>query len=251
MAKERIPANNGNGFYNIKEQGEFEFVDPLKKAKEQYINSSLFIDESILLSKGIDINDPEVRSILISRALAGWVEMYGTITDVHIPKKAIKLLESNRKKEQLKLVKGLTFNTISLQAFIILAGEYHGYSYSFYKSEFLPTGMDEAALPKLAYHDPDETEVKIAGETQLNEKQIKGIIKERSVKIAKFLDREDEWHCFFYTYRSLRSEENHQNGLPHLHYISNRWGIPRREVVKQIKSKHYKLPQLPHIPFER
>ena len=90
MAKKRIPDNDGNGFYNIQEQGEFEFVDPLKKTKEQYINSSLFIDESILLSRGLDVNDPEIRSILASRALAGWLEMYNTITDVHIPKKAIK-----------------------------------------------------------------------------------------------------------------------------------------------------------------
>lgn len=57
--------------------------------------------------------------------------------------------------------------------------------------------------------------------------------------MAKFLDKGDTWHCFFTVYRSLRGEESWQDGQPHFHYISDKWGISRKDAVEQLKGDKY------------
>jgi hypothetical protein len=81
--------------------------------------------------------------------------------------------------------------------------------------------------------------------------QLKQVVEHRHVAVAKFLDIGKQWHCFFLTFRSLRGEENHDGGTPHMHYISDKWGISRSSVVKQLTSKKYKLPSLPHVEYIR
>lgn len=57
--------------------------------------------------------------------------------------------------------------------------------------------------------------------------------------------------AFFATYKSFRGEETWLGEKqPHYHYISSGFGIERKEVVKQLKSKKYKLGNLPHIKLE-
>ncbi len=80
---------------------------------------------------------------------------------------------------------------------------------------------------------------------------MKQAIEHRKVKVAKILDKGDEWHCFFATFKSFRGEETWLGAnQPHYHYISNVFGIGRAEVVNQIKSEKYKLGNLPHIKLE-
>ena len=48
----------------------------------------------------------------------------------------------------------------------------------------------------------------------------------------KFIDKEDEWHCLFLTYDSIRGKESWNGGQPHYHYISDKFGIPRAEWLR-------------------
>lgn len=73
------------------------------------------------------------------------------------------------------------------------------------------------------------------------------MIENRKVVVAKLLDKCDEWHCFFVTYDSLKGKELWQNGQPHFHYISDKFGLSREEVVKSLKDRKYNLGSLPHI----
>ena len=69
----------------------------------------------------------------------------------------------------------------------------------------------------------------------------------RKRTISKFLDKNGSWHCFFLTFDSRKGKESWKGGQPHYHYISDKFGIPRSKVVKELKSKKYKLGALPHI----
>ncbi len=103
-------------------------------------------------------------------------------------------------------------------------------------------------MPIFAHH-LENNEVKIIGNTTLTKGQIKSAINQRHAVVAKFLDKGDKWHCFFQTYRSIRGMETGE--YPHLHYISHAWGLSREHVLRQLRSKNYKLPSsLPHIRFE-
>lgn len=61
--------------------------------------------------------------------------------------------------------------------------------------------------------------------------------------LAKIIDHGKHWHCFFRMSDDLTEEETSTD----LHYLSSAFGIDRAEVVKQIKSREYKLGDLPHI----
>src|SRR5690606_38963738 len=116
-----------------------------------------------------------------------------------------------------------------------------------YKSEHNPSGLNEADLPPFAYIEEERDKLKSVGDTSLSDGQLKQIIKHKHVVAAKFLDNDDSWHCFFFTYKALRGEEGSQP--PHLHYISSAWNIERSEVIAQLREKNYHLPALPHINY--
>ena len=65
------------------------------------------------------------------------------------------------------------------------------------------------------------------------------VIEQRKVIVAKFFDRGSEWHCLFLTFNSLAGKENWKGGQPHLHYISDKYGLTREEAVNRFKSNNY------------
>lgn len=81
--------------------------------------------------------------------------------------------------------------------------------------------------------------MKTAGETKLTEGQLKNVINHRKVTISKFLDKGDLWHCFFITYNSIGGKDKWQDGQPHYHYISDKWGFNRKDAVERLKSTNY------------
>jgi hypothetical protein len=71
--------------------------------------------------------------------------------------------------------------------------------------------------------------------------------------IAKFIGDDRNWHCFFTNYKSLKGKEKtYKNGQPHFHYISDKWGLTRDEVIEQLGKRKYKLPSsMPHLDYSR
>jgi len=83
----------------------------------------------------------------------------------------------------------------------------------------------------------DRDQVKKSGEkSTLSNGQLKQAIEQRIV-IAKFLDKDEKWHCLFVTHDSLRGEENRKNGQPHFPYILSNFGLSIEKVVKSLKSR--------------
>jgi hypothetical protein len=155
-----------------------------------------------------------------------------------VPPNLISLLNSQSKKEQERLLRGQSLSPYQLSAYLFRAWSEFGFSFSNYTGEHHHKGVDESTLPSLIVVGDDQ-KVRTAGETTLTEGQLKNVVNYRKVTVTKFLDKGENWHCFFTVYKSLRGEESWKDGQPHFHYISDKWGISREEAVKQLKSEKY------------
>ena len=186
-----------------------------------------------------------MNKVISKKVKEEWDEKYKEIKKTKVPDNLKNLFSANKKKDQVKLLKGLTITSDILIAFLFYAWEEQGYSFSQYKGEHQRKGLNKKELPTVVYVEDDKVER--IGESDLSDGQLKQAIQQRTVVVAKFLDKGEEWHCLFATYNSFKGEENWQNGQPHFHYISNKFGIPREKVVESLKSRYYKLGSLPHV----
>lgn len=237
-----------NGTFNFYEAGDFEYVNPIEQISGIYINSAIELERSVLKLTKFEGSEEIIEKVLLKRALKDWDSKHNEIIKTTIPKNLIELLTSSTKKEQIKLLKGLSINTSQLIAFVFLAFEQFGFKFSQYKAQHHHSGLNINHLPQLIYVE-DNGNVKTIGKTVLTKGQQLQAVEHRKATVSKFLDNDNGWHCFFLTFRSLSGKETYKNGQPHLHYISDKWGIDREEVKAQLTSKDYRLPPLPHIDF--
>ena len=175
-------------------------------------------------------------------------EFIESFRKVQVPVELIQILETSKKKEQTKLLNGLRMNPDILMAFLLIAGD-KGFTLSQYQSEHQTNAIDSTKMP-IAYRQKEDGTIEKFGKTELTDGQLKQALEQRSVKVAKILENNNEWHCFFLTYNSIGGKENWQNGQPHFHYLSNLFGIQKNDVIEQIKSKNYNLGNLPHIALD-
>lgn len=234
--------------YSIGVVEDFEYASPRDKLREVYLGHTFFSYKIFFAMQRLNFPIAFVEKLFIKRAETEWQEEYKKLIAIPVPNNLESILISTSKKEQEKLLRGLSLTTDELTAFILKAGD-SGYSWSQYRSSHHHKGFDESLLPQAV--EVKEGTVHVVGETILTEGQLKQAVEHRSVKVSKFFDRNGIWHCFFLTFKSLGGKENYKNGQPHLHYISNYWGIARADVVAQLQSKDYSLPSLPHINFQR
>jgi hypothetical protein len=171
------------------------------------------------------------------KALEYWDDELNEVNNTIVPDNFLLLLDSTTKADQVKLLRGQSLTPEQLIAFIFKAWADYGFTFSQYIAEHHQKGVDESKLPTLIHVKGDR--VKTVGETSLTPGQLKNIIAHRKVIIAKFLDRGDDWHCLFLTFNSLARKENWQDGQPHFHYISDKFGLTRKEVVNRIKIGNY------------
>ena len=175
---------------------------------------------------------------LYERASKKYEKWYKSIRSTDIPQNFIKLLSAESKNEQEKLLKRQTLTVEQLMAFIFIAYEDYGFTLSEYVGKNHRKGINESDLPTLI-HVNDDKSIKKVGETTMTDGQLKNVIESRKVVVSKFLDKDDEWHCFFLTFNSIAGRENWKGGQAHFHYISDKYLISREDAVKQLKSKRY------------
>jgi hypothetical protein len=234
----------------IFEETDFEHVNPIKHYGDSFIVKQMVL-RGVPDSELNGTNRISDKSLSIYKAAtANWSEMLAGFRKVNVPEKMIALLTSKRKNEQERLLKGAVLTPDILMAFLIKAHEEFGYTLSSYSSEHAAKGVYSSKMP-LAYEVKEDGKVQVYGNTELSEGQLRQAIEQRRVKVGKFIDNCDHWHCFFTTYRSLRGEETWLGEKqPHYHYISNYFGIERTKVIEEIKSERYSLGNLPHLKLE-
>jgi hypothetical protein len=183
----------------------------------------------------------KIRQTLIKMAVESWPTALAEMKSEPVPEYLTTLLRAEDKKAQIRALKGATINAKQLGAFILEAEQY-GFTYSKYLEKHLPGNVDRSNLPRFFEKRADGT-VKTAGKTSMSDAQLKQVLDQRKATVATILDRGDDWHCFFATYRGLAGEENYkaeQGGQAHYHYISSKWGsVTRQQVVDAIRSGTY------------
>lgn len=245
MAIDIIPDNDGKGFTQVGYSDDFEYVNPIEQVRNMSLENSISLERTMLLLRKPPFPISDLDDFLYKRAEKVWQERYTGIMDTKYSENFDRLLESNKKQEQVNLLKNQKISPFGLTAFIFNAFQKYGYTYSQYRADHNRNGLDETKLPTLIHLKEDE--VVVSGKTDLTDGQLKQVIQHRKVIISKFIDNGDNWHCFFTTYQSLKGEENWNEGTPHYHYISNTFGLTRQQVLNELKSKDYKLNNLPHI----
>lgn len=237
--------DGGNGRYTIFQSEDFEYINPIEYYKAAFVQTTIAMMRDLVTAKMPSLPPDMRENLLLKQTLKEWEKTEAELMQTLMPQNLISLLNSERKKEQVRLLKGLSVTPIQLRAFFVKAWTDFGFSYSQYTGEYHHKGLDLNDLPALTEIFDDEV-IKV-GSTPLSDGQLRQAISHRKRTIAKFLDKENTWHCFFITYDSLKGEEAWKDGQPHYHYISDKFGIPRENVVRSLKSSKYQLNTLPHI----
>jgi hypothetical protein len=247
--------NRKGAMFNVTEVGNIEFVNPIVQLSEQIYTHSMSFDKEIfrlskekILALAGDIENPEiiVERVMRKNAQKLQQKVFNDILSQNLPDNILSILECNSKREQFKILKGLKLNREQLILLTFKAWELFGFTYSTYRFEHLPKGIDKKQLPQFAYKE-ENGDITVVGPTTLTERQIKQVIEQRRVLIAKFMEKGDLWHCFFYTYKSINGNET--GCVRHMHYVSNTWNFTRAEALTKLKEKYYPFSSVPHIEY--
>jgi len=241
----KIPFSK-TGYYRIITSPDVERVDPVKYYGESFLQMHLTHERDLLLLYRFPFPIQSVNRLLVDRAIDNWDERFKEIMETKVPENFLTLFTSDSKKEQIKLLRHQNLTPIQLIALIFHAWLKFGYTFSQYTASHHHSGLNTDILPTVIEVQNDDTVIKV-GSTTLSDGQLRNVVEHRKVIISKFLDRGPNWHCFFLTFNSIRRKESWQDGQPHFHYLSDKFGISREDVVTQLRSKNYNLGSLPHI----
>jgi hypothetical protein len=234
-----------------------EFVNPIHKLMKDvidgYVNLRLsnfeFAKEHNKPSPFDKYNYDEIVSALKVKGIETWSKYYKEIMESELSSGIFKILECNNKDEQKRILNDdIELTSFSLSKFIIQAYKEYGFKYSMYRFTTNPKTFDGSKMPPFAYKNDDNT-IRTIGNTTMKDGEIKNAIDHRKVTIAKFLDKGDIWHCFFYDYKSMNGKE--ADGTPHIHYISNAWTLSREFSLQKFKEGLRPSSSTPHINYKR
>ena len=253
----RIPHKEKAGQLTIAKMDDAEFVNPIDKImndiidgyKALQLSTYQFAFENNKPSPIGIMNTDEILMHLEWEGLKIWKEQYASIMNTELPDSIYSILNCKDKDVQEKIFKPpFQLTTCSLQKFIFKSWQLYGFSFSDYRFEHHQNGLDENDLPKGFLLNENDT-IEIFGNTTLKEGVLKNAIKHRKVTIAKFLDKDSEWHCFYYNYNSINGNEAGE--IPHIHYISNNWTLDRDIVLKELRKRHHSFYSNVHINYKR
>lgn len=165
-------------------------------------------------------------------------EKMKTLDSIEIPLQLNKLLSSNLfKKEQIRLLKGVSISIAQLGGLFVQAGLL-GYRFSNYRFDGNPKEYREKDLPTFIYL-RDDGDLDTYGTTSLSEGQLRDLVKRSKFIVARMLDNGKNWHCFYQTKSGVQGKESGNLGSqPHIHYISDSFGISREDFAKALKGGH-------------
>ena len=204
----------------------------------------------VMLEKDKNFNFPCNDEILNQVALMFAKKSYNELSKESVDSKLKNIFQKElNKKEQIRLLKGVQLTETQL-SYLFNFAEECGYRFSHYKWQGNPQSVKDEKLPSFM-HMKDGGSIEYIGETTLTEGQMRTIINQADELIVRIFDNGSHWHCFLQTYKGLKGMESGvQGSRPHLHYLSDSFGISKADLVKMIKIGRY--PNTPvHIPLLR
>lgn len=121
---------------------------------------------------------------------------------------------------------------------IMYQAEKIGYLFSEYHEKLFPKDVQREELPPLIYQDNSNI-THVVGNSKYEAKYLKMAMMDNSNTIyAQVITRGDSWHCFFSASKGIKGKESGKK--PHIHYVSNKLGLPLHQVIQDILSNQYK-----------
>lgn len=193
----------------------------------------------VMLEKDKNFNLPCNDEIINQVALMFAKQSYNELSKESVDGKLKNIFQKElNKKEKIRLLKGVQLTEPQLSSLFNFA-EKCGYRFSHYKWQGDPKSVKEEKLPSFM-HMKDDGSIEYIGETTLTEGQMRTIINQADVLIVRIFDNGSHWHCFLQTYKGLKGMESGvQGSRPHLHYLSDSFGISKADLVKMIKIGRY------------
>lgn len=153
-----------------------------------------------------------------------------------------------KKKDQVRLLNGAEISRNELLKLFYYAEE-NGYTFSFFVRDAERTSFLDKTMPKIIYINEDGNAQHV-GETDLSDGQMKHLVDERQSLIIWLLEKEDTWHCFLQTMKGLKGKESGKMGtVPHIHYLSNSFGISKEDLLNKIKNEGEYMTTKVHMPL--
>lgn len=231
----------------INEMGEVENVDSRSFLKSHYVRSILPI--YIRLIEHIRGYCPQSWfSQIVEEANAIVEKRMKVLDSIEIPHQLNKLLENNLyKREQIKLLKGISLSADQLGGLFVQAGSLE-YKFSNYRFKGIPKEYKEQDLPTYIYL-KDDGNLDTYGSTSLSEGQLRDLVIRSKFIVARILDNGRNWHCFYQTKSGVLGKENGDWGSrPHIHYISDSFGVSHDDFIKALKGGRAPSSEV-HIQF--
>ncbi|MDR3705663.1 MAG: hypothetical protein P4L28_07150 [Paludibacteraceae bacterium] len=242
MNTEKILDENGQGFTRFFSNDNVEKVNPVKYYKTHELKKRAIILRDLLKAKDPSSTSSLNEKFFIEKAEETLTVFFEHFEQTKVHNNFIELLKTTKKKDQEKLLKGMTLNPDELMSLIFKSYNDFGFLYSKYLFENCQNGFEEKKLPKFVHIEEDGA-IKKVGETDLTNGELKNLIKDKKAIVAHFFEKDEFWHCFFLTYNSIKGEERGKNGQAHLHYVSSSFGISKTDFIESMKTgKHKSTP---------
>lgn len=248
MDRKKIYDESGQGFTRVFSSDKVEKVNPVEYYKNYELEKRAIVLRDLLNAKDPVLTSQLDKSFFLKQAeetLEGFFEKFEN-TEIH--ENFQKLLETTRKKDQVNLLRGLTINPNQLMSLILKSHKDYCFTYSKYRFENLPNGLEEKKLPELIQLNEDGS-IKKIGDSDLTDGELKNVIEHRKVITSHFFEKGETWHCFFTTYNSIGGKENWKNGQAHFHYISSAFGISKADFIESMRTGNYKATSI-HIDLK-
>lgn len=239
MSTEKIFNESGQGFVRVFSTDKVEKVNPIEYYKSYELEKRAVSLRDLLNAKNVYLTSLLDDEFFIKKAEETLIGFFEEFEQTKVHDNFLELLKTTRKKDQERLLKGLTLNTNELMSLIFKSYKDFGFLYSKYLFENLPPNLEGKKLPKLIHINEDGTITKV-GETNLTDGELRSVIDQRKVIVSHFFEKDNFWHCFFITYNSIGGKENHNNGQPHFHYFSSSFGISKDDFVESMRTGKYK-----------
>lgn len=248
METEKIYDQNGKSFTRVFSSDMVEKVNPIEYYKTYEVEKRSIVLRDLLQTKDAYLTSLLDDDFFVREAKKTLIGFFEKFEKTEVDNNLIELLKTERKKDQVKLLRGVKIDPDQLMSLIFKSYQEFGYLYSKYHIENLPNGLEGKKLPKMFRLQEDGT-IDKAGETDLTDGELKNIIEQRKVIVSHFFENDSIWHCLFLTYKSIGGKENWKEGQPHFHYISSSFGISKEDFIESMRTGRYKSTSV-HIDLE-
>lgn len=132
MSSKKIFDENGQGFTRIFSQEKIEKVNPIDYYKTYEIGKRATVLRDLLNAKDPFLTSQLNDDFFIKNAKETLVGFFEEVEKTEVHKNFLELLKTNRKKDQVRLLKGMTLNPNQLTSFIFKSYSEFGFLYSKY-----------------------------------------------------------------------------------------------------------------------